>query len=259
MKRIVVVKIGGVALSASDTLIQDIVELQKEGWVLVVVHGGGNLITEWLRKQGVSTRFVQGERVTDRATLDVVTAVLAGLANKQMVAVINASGGRAVGISGVDGCLLQAQVKNPVLGYVGTVIKVDPAPLTALLEAGYVPVVSPVSFNAADSGEGATHIVNVNGDPAAGEIARALGAQKLIYMTDVPGILDKAGQPIASLSRSEAEGLIVSGIASGGMIPKILACLRAEGCISRIIDGRVPHALRRELSGEATGTSIGPG
>ncbi len=254
--KVTVVKIGGVALNASDTLVQDIVELQKQGRALVIVHGGGNLITEWLKKQGVSTRFVQGERVTDRPTLDVVTAVLAGLANKRMVAVINASGGRAVGISGVDGCLIQTEVKNAELGYVGSIVKVDPAPLHALLGAGYVPVVSPVSFNAADSGEGATHIVNVNGDPAAGEIARALGAERLIYMTDVPGILDKSGHPISSLSRSEAAGLITSGVASGGMIPKIRACLRAEGCTSRIIDGRVPHALRLEMADKVTGTTI---
>ncbi len=255
---VIVIKIGGSTFESRDTTIEDIVALQKQGKSMVIVHGGGVTVTEWLTRQGVSTRFVRGERVTDIPTLEVVTAVLAGLVNKEIVAAINSLGGRAVGISGVDGALIQGRMKDKEMGYVGTVVKVDPTPLEALLKAGFIPVVAPLSLHTFDRPEGAPPIVNINGDPVAGEIAAALGAERLILMTNVAGISDQSGRVISSLSAGEAEALIASGVASGGMIPKINACLRAltSAAVTRIIDGREPHALIDELEGRGGGTAI---
>ncbi|TET67746.1 MAG: acetylglutamate kinase, partial [Dehalococcoidia bacterium] len=187
MDKVIVVKIGGATLGSHDTTIEDIVSLQQQGRLLVVVHGGGRLVTEWLSKRGISTRFVHGERVTDKATLEMVTAVLAGLANKEIVAAINSLGGRAIGISGVDGGLIQSRIEDIELGYVGTVVKVDTAPLEALLQAGYIPVVSPLSLHSFDKPKDAPPILNINADPVAGEIAAAIGAERLIFLTDVAG------------------------------------------------------------------------
>ena len=258
MGKVIVVKIGGTALGSNDTTIEDIVYLQKQGKSVVLVHGGGKRVSEWLSRQGISSRFVRGERVTDEATLEVVTAVLSGLVNKEIVAAINCLGGRAVGISGVDGALIQCQIENEELGCVGTVVKVDTAPLQVLLAAGYVPVVSPVSLHCGDRPEDAPQILNVNGDPLAGEIAAAIGAERLIFLTDVAGVCDQSGKMLPQLSSGEAEVLIASGAASGGMVPKIKACLRALAAIAtaRIIDGRQPHALLREIEGQGGGTTI---
>jgi acetylglutamate kinase len=258
INKVIVVKIGGATLGSHDTTIDDIVYLQKQGRLLVVVHGGGKLITDWLGKQGISSRFVHGERVTDRATLEVVIAVLAGLVNKELVAAINGRGGQAVGISGVDGALIQGRIKDPELGYVGAVVKVNIAPLEVLLKSGYVPVVAPVSLFSVDRPEPAPQIVNTNADTVAGEIAAAIGAESLIFLTDVVGICDQSGRLLARLSPGEAEALIASGVASGGMIPKIRACLRALSGISvaGIIDGRQPHALLKEIEGHGTGTTL---
>ena len=252
------VKIGGAVFDSRDTTIGDVFHLQQQGRALVVVHGGGNLATEWLSRQGISTRFVHGERVTDKPTLEIVTAVLAGLANKEIVAAINSSGGQAIGISGVDGALIQSKIKDIELGYVGTVVKVNTAPLEALLQAGYVPVVSPLGLHSFDKPDDAPSILNINGDTLAGEIAAAIGAERLIFLTDVVGICDQQGKLLPQLSSSEAEALMVSGVASGGMIPKIKACLRALSSIlsARIIDGRQPHALIKELEGQGGGTTI---
>jgi acetylglutamate kinase len=258
MKNVIVVKIGGSTFGNGDTTVEDIVSLQKAGKLLVIVHGGGNVVTGWLERLGISTRFVQGERVTDAVTLEVVTAVLAGLVNKEIVAAINIKGGRAVGISGIDGALIQGKMKDRELGYVGEVVKVNPAPLEALLSGGFVPVVAPLGLHSADKPEGAPRLLNLNGDPITGEIAVALGAERIIFLTDVEGIRDRSGKVIARLSAHEAEALIASGVVSGGMIPKINACLRAltSTPIARIIDGRQPHALMKELEGKAVGTTI---
>ena len=258
LDKAIVVKIGGATFGSGDTTIEDIVRLQQQGRPLIIVHGGGNLITEWLSKQKISTRFVRGERVTDRATLEVVIAVLAGLANKEIVAAINSSDGQAIGISGVDGALIQARIKDKELGYVGAVVKVNTAPLEALLQAGYIPVVSPVSFNPFDKTGDAPQIININGDPVAGEIAAAIGAEKLIFLTDVAGVCDQSGRLLPRLSSSEAEALVASDVASGGMIPKIRACLTALSGTSStcIIDGRQPHALLKELDEQGSGTTI---
>lgn len=256
----IVVKIGGATLGSHDTTIEDIVSLQKQGKSLVIVHGGGKLITEWLDKQGVPTRFVRGERVTDRGTLDVVIGVLAGVVNKEIVAGINNRGGRAIGISGVDGALVEGQVEDSALGYVGNVVKVNVAPLKLLLESGYVPVVAPVSLGPTDK-QKASQILNINADLVAGDIAAAIGAERLVFLTDVVGVCDPSGKLLPRLSTDEAEVLIASGVASGGMIPKIKACLRAlsSTSIACVIDGRQPHALIREIEGRGSGTIIQAG
>ena len=252
------VKLGGATLGSHDTTIEDIVELQQQGKSLVVVHGGAKVVTEWLSKLGISTRFVQGERVTDEAALEMVTAVLGGLVNKEIVAAINSLGGQAVGISGVDGALIQGRIKDKELGYMGTVVKVNVTLLRVLLQSGYIPVVAPISLHSFDKPDKAPQLLNINGDPVAGEIAAAIGAERLIFLTDVEGICDNSGKLLPQLSPGEAEALVASGVASGGMIPKIKACLRALSSTSttHIIDGRQPHALLREIEEGGSGTTI---
>jgi len=254
-----VIKIGGATLGSHDTAIEDIVKLQRRGKSLVVVHGGGKVITEWLEKQGVSSRFIQGERVTDQATLEVVTSVLAGLVNKEIVAAINGLGGRAVGISGVDGALIEGRIGDKEKGYVGAVVRVNTSLLEALLESGFIPVVAPVGLNSVDRPADAPPTLNFNADVVAGEIATATGAEKLIFLTDVAGISDRSGRLLSQLSPDEAEALVASGVASGGMIPKIKACLTALSNTSTtcIIDGRQSHALLKEIEGKDGGTTIG--
>ncbi len=258
MDKVIVVKIGGATPGSHDTTIEDIVSLQQQGKLLVVVHGGGRLVTDWLSKRGISTRFVHGERVTDKATLEMATAVLSGLVNKEIVAAINSLGGWAIGISGVDGGLIQSRIEDIELGYVGVVVKVDTALLETLLQAGYIPVISPLSLHSFDKPKDAPPILNINADPVAGEIAAAIGAERLIFLTDVAGICDQSGKLLAELSASEAEALVASGVASGGMVPKVKACLRALAGTSttRIIDGRQSHALLREVEGKGEGTTI---
>ncbi len=259
MDKVILIKIGGATLGSHDTAIEDIVELQRRGKSLVVVHGGGKLITEWLEKQGVSSRFVQGERVTDQPTLDVVTSVLAGLVNKEIVAAINHLGGRAVGISGVDGALIEGRIGDKEKGYVGAVVRVNTAVLETLLESAFIPVVAPVGLNSFDRPTDAPPTLNFNADVVAGEIAAATGAERLIFLTDVAGISDESGKLLPRLSPDEAEALVTSGVASGGMIPKIKACLRALSNTSTtcIIDGRQPHALLKEIEQGSGGTTIG--
>ena len=258
MDKVIVVKLGGATLGNHDTTLEDIVSLQQKGWSIVVVHGGGKMITDWLEQRGIATEFNDGERTTDEATLEVVVSVLAGVVNKEIVADINALGGLAMGISGVDGAFIKGKVKHQELGYTGEVVKVNPAPLQALLKAGYVPVVAPVSFNAGKKPT-ARGMLNINADVVAGEVAAAIGAEKLIFLTDVIGICDQEGKLLPRLSTAEAEALMASGTASGGMIPKVKACLKAlsgvlKACI--IIDGRQPHALLNEIEGKSGGTTI---
>jgi len=254
--KMIVVKIGSVALSSEDTSIDDIVALQKQGKQMIVTHGGGKLVSKWLEKQGLTTRFIRGERVTDQASLEVVIAVLAGLVNKEIVSSIQNRGGQAIGISGIDGGLIQASLKNEELGYVGIVTKVNTAPLEVLLEAGYIPVVSPISLHPVP--EAREMGLNINADDVAGEIATAVGAERLIFLTDVVGVCDQSGKLLPRLSTDEAEALIASGVASGGMIPKIKACLSvlASASTACIIDGRKPYALLREVEEGGGGTTI---
>jgi len=246
----IVVKIGGSTLGNHDTTLEDLVELQKQSRSLVVVHGGAKVTSEWLARLGIPTNFVNGLRVTDAESLKVVAAALGGLVNKELVVAIQALGGKAVGLSGCDGNLLWASVKSPELGYVGEIIAVDPTPLKLLLGAGYMPVVAPVSFGLV---EGKVMLLNVNGDTAAGEIAAALAAEKLIFLTDIDGIHDGSGQVVPRLNRAEARDMLASGIASGGMIPKIEASLKALTTtkLVRIVDGRASHALLQDIVGKA--------
>lgn len=258
MAGINVIKIGGSTFGSQDTTVEDIVALQNRGIPLVIVHGGGSMVTEWLTRQGIVTRFVRGERVTDAPALEVVTAVLAGLANKEIVAAINHLGGRAVGISGIDGGLIHGQIKDKDMGYVGNVAKVNTGVLEALMAAGFIPVISPVSLYAIDKPDNAPPIININGDPVTGEIAVALGAERIIFLTDVAGVADGSGEIVSRLSADKAAELIAQGVVSGGMIPKINACLRVltAGTVTRIIDGREPHALVREIDNKCAGTTI---
>lgn len=252
----VVIKIGGSTLGAQDTTLQDIATLSSLGARLVVVHGGGAAISQWLSHVGQQARFVNGLRVTDAEAMEVVTMVLAGKVNKELVAGIQSHGGRALGLSGVDGGLLRARQMSPELGLVGEVTAVDASVLESILQHGYVPVVAPIAL-----GDGGVAL-NLNADTAAAEIAVALGCERLVFLTDVPGIRDGDGNLLAQLSIDEANRLIACGVISGGMIPKAQACLRAVERIpaAHIIDGRVPGALMRELLTSASvGTTISRG
>lgn len=251
----IVVKIGGSTLGNHDTTLEDLVELQKQGMSLVVVHGGGREVSDWLARLGIPTNFANGLRVTDAEALKVVTAVLSGLVNKELVVAIQALTGKAVGLSGADGNLLRATIKNPELGYVGEIVKTDPSLPKALLDKGYMPVIAPVSLG---SDGDKTTLLNINGDAAAGEIAAALSADRLIFLTDVDGVYDDSGRMLSRINIAEAEKMLAAGTASGGMIPKIEACLRALTTvpITRIINGKAPHALLNEINNETGGTTI---
>jgi acetylglutamate kinase len=257
-KKAIVVKIGGSTLGSEDTTFEDIVYLQRQALPVVVIHGGGKIISQWQTKQGITPSFVRGERVTDQPTLEVVTAVLAGLVNKEIVAAINSLGGRAVGLSCADGALVQSRVASQEKGYVGTTLKIDLTPLQVLLQSGYVPVVAPVSLYVQDRPAGAPGVLNNNADIIAGELACAIGAARLVFLTDVAGILDREGRLLARLSSAEAESLLASGVASGGMIPKVRASINALATTGSagIIDGRTPHALLREIETGSSGTTI---
>ena len=255
----IAIKIGGSTLGSTDTTIEDLVTLQKRGVPLVVVHGGANVVSSWLGRLGIETSFVRGLRITDLETLKVVTAVLAGLVNKELVSAIWRQGGKAVGLSGVDGGLILAKSKKPELGYTGEELKVNVAVIEILIKAGYIPVIAPVSLGLLEGSDVDTNLLNVNGDTAAGEIAAALKVEKLIFLTDVPGLYDNSKNLIRRLNPQDARELIDYGVASGGMVAKIEACLLAmtKVPLTRIIDGRVPHALLDEFEGKGDGTTIG--
>jgi acetylglutamate kinase len=254
---VIVVKIGGSTLGSHDTALADVVELQHRGVRPVVVHGGGALISEWLARHNVPTRFENGLRVTDDASLDVVVAVLAGLVNKQIVASLAALGGRAAGLSGADAGILRARIADPKLGFVGEITGVDTSPLLDLVDGGAIPVIAPIALEW--RGEQPTaQLLNINADTAAGAIAAALQARRLVFLTDVPGVRSTNGAIADHLQISEVSGLIAEGVIEGGMIPKVRACLTAAvaRCESIIIDGREEHALLRAIEGQMTGTTI---
>ncbi len=252
----VVVKIGGAASSEEDTLIDDLVFLQKKGDSVVVVHGGGNVVSLWQKVHGIESRFIQGLRVTDAAGLEVVVAVLAGLVNKQLVSSIQSKGGKAVGLSGVDGNTIQADITNPELGYVGQIKDVSTELLENLVGLGYIPVVSPISIQRGARAAECGGLLNVNADTVAVETALALRARHLIYLTDVPGVKDREGRVVSNLSREEADKLIAGGIIEGGMIPKVEACLKASQASiqAHVLDGRKPNTLLKALEDGGTGT-----
>ena len=257
----IVVKIGG-SLSAGqagtlgeyDTALADLVTLQRRGVRPIVVHGGGKTITEWMARQGVRPRFVRGLRVTDAAGLDIVVAVLTGLVNKSLVGSIIAAGGQAVGVSGVDGGILRAEVLDPELGLVGRVVGVGVEPIRALVQAGCIPVIAPVALRSEGGG-----MLNVNADTAAGEIAAAMRAERLFILTDVEGVLDSSRRVILRLTEDQAKTMARSRIVAGGMVPKLEACMSALGQVAQthIIDGRRPRVLLDSMDGKATGTRVG--
>ena len=253
----ILVKIGGSTLGQEDTTLQDLVWLQRQGHQPIVVHGGGKVITEWLERIQVPTRFVQGLRVTDEDSIDVVVAVLAGVVNKRLVGALNALGGRAVGVSGVDGGMLRAKEKDSSLGLVGEIVYVDTRYVEVLLDGGFLPVIAPIGqLTEGESAMG--DLVNINADTAAARIGAALGACQCIFLTDVPGVLGSDGNVAPRLTRDEARELMASGVIAGGMIPKVEACLQAlEGVPSALItEGRSANALRGAVSGRAQGTRI---
>ena len=254
----VVIKIGGSTLGSHDTTLEDLVALQKRGVSCVVVHGGGKVISDWMKRQGIRPRFVRGLRVTDEASLEIATAVLTGLVNKQLVSALLALGGRAIGLSGVDGGILEAELDDPALGLVGKIVKVNTEPLQATLDAGFIPIVAPIGVHRMDGSEHAGSLLNINGDTAAGEIAWALAAEQLVFLTDVEGVKDASGRVLTRLSEREAQRFLRSGTASGGMIPKLEAGLRALETVgsAQILDGREPGALSDCIAGKVRGTLL---
>ncbi len=254
MPRPIVVKVGGSTLGSHDTALEDIAALQAAGQSVIVVHGGGSAATEWLTARGVASEFVDGLRVTGPEAIEVVVAVLAGLVNKQIVADLAALGARAVGISGVDGQVLATRQADPRLGFVGDVNRIDRRLLDDLLSEGYLPVLSPVGFWE----ERPTQLMNVNADTVAGEIAAAVEARDLVFLTDVAHVRDGSGAAIGDLKPAQIESLIASGAATAGMIPKLRACARAAlaGVTCHVVDGREAHALGVTLQGRRTGTLV---
>ena len=258
--KVVVVKYGGNAMideQLKAQVMEDIVLLWLVGVKVVLVHGGGPEINEVMDRFGKKPEFVNGLRVTDRETMDIVQMVLAGKVNKTLVNLLEMNGGKAMGISGMDGRLIDAVPKNDALGYVGKITKVNTDTVTDLLEKGYIPVISTVACDSHGNS------YNINGDTAAAYIAGAIGAERLIMMTDIAGILRDKDDPstlISELTVDEAEMLAESEIVSGGMIPKINCCVDAinKGVKNvTIMDGRVPHSILMEiLTDEGAGTMV---
>jgi acetylglutamate kinase len=246
-----VVKLGG-SVGPGETVLEEVAWLRWFGVQPILVHGGGPMITSWLARIGKETRFVEGLRHTDAETLDVARMVLIGLVNSGLVAQLGALGAKAWGLSGVDGRLLAASVRDERLGFVGEVERVDADVLTTLFERGYVPVIAPIAVSA----EG--QCLNVNADTVAGVVAAAIGAEELVFLTDVPGIQDAAGARIARLTPAECAALAAEGVIHGGMLPKVDACRRAAeaGATSQIVDGRQPYALLRALCVPESGGTV---
>ncbi len=249
--RTIVVKYGGAAMKEAELrqkVIRDVVFMTSVGIRPVLVHGGGPEINVWLSKLNIEPQFIDGLRVTDAATMEVVEMVLVGRVNKQIVEMINLEGGSAVGLCGKDGNLVRARPQgNEAIGFVGEVASIDTTLLNTLIKAGHIPVVSSVASD--ETGQA----YNINADTVAGELAAALGAEKLILLTDIPGILADRKNPdslIRSIDIQQARELIQAGVVNGGMIPKVQCCVRslAQGVkTAHIIDGRVPHSLLLEI------------
>ena len=257
---IVVVKYGGNAMineELKQQVMEDICLLWLIGVKVVLIHGGGPEISETMKKLGKQAQFVDGLRVTDKETVDIVQMVLAGKVNKSLVNLLQIKGGHAVGLSGIDGGIIEAKMKDERLGYVGEITKIRTQPILDLLQHNYIPVISTV----ASDRQGNTY--NINGDTAAAYIAGALNAKRLIMMTDIDGILRDKDDPstlIHKLTVSQAKGLYEEGIISGGMIPKVDCCIEAiaKGVETVVInDGRVPHSILMELlTDEGAGTMV---
>ena len=257
-KGTVVVKIGGSTFGNHDTTLQNLVDIQQQGIPQIVVHGGGKSITEWMVRQGVRPKFVRGLRVTDKASLEIVIAVLGGIINKSITASINQLGGKAVGLSGVDGGILRADIFDPELGFVGEIKSVNAEPINVLINAGFIPVIAPLALSVGSGPPDSQVVLNVNADTAAGEIASAIIADRLVMLTDVEGVMDSSRRLIPKITRRQALALINSNIVGGGMTPKITACLKALDHVrtTHIADGRKADILWDILAGKSLGTLL---
>ena len=247
-----VIKIGGSTLGAADTTFRDVAALAKAGQVPIVVHGGGAEASRWLESMHIESRFERGLRVTDERVLPVVVAVFAGLVNKRIVAAINAAGASAVGLCGADGRTLECRLADPELGFVGEPVAAHPEAVLALHAAGIIPVVGPIGFV---PGEETDQLVNINADTVAGNLAAAVGASRLVFLTDVEGVRGPGGEVIPRLTGEAARALIADGTIAGGMIPKVEACLHALalGVEVQIVDGRNSGML---LASTGAGTTF---
>ena len=254
----IVVKIGGSILSNDDTTFQDLVTLQERGISTVVIHGGGPTISAWMHKLGNEPRFVRGLRITDAESMDIVAATLGGLVNKTLVSTLQKLGGRAVGLSGIDGRMLQGTILDTDLGYVGKISSVDTTLIQQTINSGFIPIIAPMATHIMDASDEAGKLLNINGDTAAGEIAKELGADSLVFMTDVEGIMNSSNEVISKIDSKEGYDLIQSGTVAGGMIPKLEACLNALENVNtaQIIDGRKTGSLLALVDGNSFGTKI---
>ena len=259
-EKIIVIKYGGNAMvdeNLKSKVMEDVVMLSSLGMKVVLVHGGGPEISAMLKKVGKESKFVNGLRVTDSETADIVTQVLAGKVNKNLVKQLNLAGGNAIGLSGLDSGLIEAAPLSPELGYVGNILNINPDVILDLLNMGYIPVVSTIGYDQDGN------VYNINADTAAARIAGALGATKFIAMTDIAGVLKDKNDPsslMKTINVSELKGLANAGIIDGGMIPKVECCVEA---IRRgvkyvvIIDGRIPHSILIEmLTDDGAGTEF---
>ena len=258
--KVIVIKYGGNAMineQLKEQVMEDIALLWLIGVKVVLIHGGGPEINDLMNKLGKKPEFVDGLRVTDKETVDIVQMVLAGKVNKSLVTLLQMKGGHAIGLSGMDGGLIEAETKDERLGYVGRITKIRPQPVEALLEKNYIPVISTVASDKQGN------VYNINGDTAAAYVAGALGAERLLMMTDIAGVLRDKDDPsslISELTVSEAAKLREEGVISGGMIPKVDCCIEAlrEGVKNvTILDGRIPHSILMELlTDEGAGSMV---
>ena len=258
--KVIVVKYGGNAMvnpELKEQVMEDIVLLWLTGVKVVLVHGGGPEISDMMSKLGKKAEFIDGLRVTDKETVDIAQMVLSGKINKTLVNLIQMKGGKAMGVSGIDGRLIEAKPKNEKLGYVGEIENINIGPVLDLLEKGYIPVISTIGC------DGYGNVFNINGDTAAACIAGALKAERMIMMTDIAGILKDKDNPetlIPKITVKEAERLFKDGVISGGMIPKTDCCIKAIECGVKhvvIMDGRIPHSILMELlTDEGAGTMV---
>ncbi len=248
----IVIKIGGSTLGSEDTTMDDVVALQRSGQQVIVVHGGGAMITDWLTRLAVPSEFVDGLRSTSAGALEVVVAVLRGVINTQLVAEIGERGGRAVGLCGVDGGIVRAERYDARLGMVGRITGVDGDFIRAICETGAIPVIAPIGL------EPPAQPLNINADTVAGEVARAVQASRLVFLTDVDGLLDASQQLIPRLNPERAGALRTDGTIGGGMIPKVEACLRAAetGALAHMANGTTAGTLRRLIEGAPLGTLV---
>lgn len=258
--KVIVVKYGGNAMvnpELKEQVMEDIVLLWLTGVKVVLVHGGGPEISDMMSKLGKKAEFIDGLRVTDKETVDIAQMVLSGKINKTLVNLLQMKGGKAMGVSGIDGRLIEAKPKNEKLGFVGEIENINIGPVLDLLEKGYIPVISTIGC------DGYGNVFNINGDTAAACIAGALKAERMIMMTDIAGILKDKDNPetlIPKITVKEAERLFKDGIISGGMIPKTDCCIKAIECGVKnvvIMDGRIPHSILMELlTDEGAGTMV---